>query len=373
MSDAQERTEKATERHLKEVRRKGRLSRSHDLPSWIGLGATALTLPLVVGHAAQASVAQLLTVTGVIADPDPARALAALGAGLGSVLPTLGVLLGVAVLAVIASSLIQGGFRFRALTLKAENLDLAKGVTRLFGGQALWQGAKSVLKAGAVGLALWLVVRALEPELLASGARPVPALVAVAEKSITWLLVAAIAAGLAIAAFDVLVVMRRNRKQTMMTKREVRDEMKNTEGDPLVRQQRRARHLAATRGSMVQAVESASVVLVNPTSYAVALLYEPGSSAPRVVAKGKGELAARIRQTAARHRVPLVRDVPLTRALHAQVAVGREIPPEFYTQIAQVLAFVAMLKARGAASGVRDNPHASSATRASAPESGAAS
>ncbi|GAA4158493.1 flagellar biosynthesis protein FlhB [Gryllotalpicola daejeonensis] len=358
MSDAQERTEKATERHLKEVRRKGRLTHSHDLPSWVALGASALTIPLVVGNAAQASVAQLLGVANVIADPDPARAVDALATGLSSVVPSLGALLGVAVLAIIASTLIQGGFRFRAPQFKGENLNLAKGVTRLFGGQAMWQGAKSLLKAGGVGLALWLVVRALEPELLASGARSTSSLVGVAEKSVTWLLIAAIAAGLVIAAFDVLVVMRRNRKQTMMTKREVRDEMKNTEGDPLVRQQRRARHLAATRGSMVQAVESASVVLVNPTTYAVALLYEPGASAPRVVAKGQGELAARIRETATKHRVPLVRDVPLTRALHAQVAVGREIPPEFFTPIAQVLAFVAMLKTRGAASGVRDNPHA---------------
>jgi len=359
MSDAQERSEKATERHLKEVRRAGRLGRSHDLPSWVALGASALTLPLVVGRAAQASVAQLLTVGSVIADPDPLRAVAALTAALGTVLPTLGVLLGVTALSIIAATIVQGGFRFRSPGFKAENLNLAKGVTRMFGGQALWQGAKSLLKAGAVGLALWLVVRALEPELLASGARTVPALVGVAEKSVTWLLIAAIGAGLVIAAVDVLMVMRRNRKQTMMTKREVRDELKNSEGDPLVRQQRRARHLAATRGSMVQAVESASVVLVNPTHYAVALLYEPGSSAPRVVAKGQGELAARIRDRAARHRVPLVRDVPLTRALHQQVPVGREIPPEFYTPIAQVLAFVAMLKARGAASGVRDNPHAS--------------
>ena len=358
MSDTGERSEKATERHLREVRRKGRLGRSHDLPSWIALGATALTIPLVVGNAAQASVAQLLAVGDVIADPDPDRALGALATGLSSVLPSVGALLAVAVLAILASSLIQGGFRFRAFSFKAENLNLATGIGRVFGRQALWQGAKSVLKAGAVGLALWLVVRALEPELLASGSRTISSLVGVAAKSVTWLLIAAIAAGLVIAAFDVLMVMRRNRKQTMMTKREVRDELKSSEGDPLVRQQRRARHLAATRGSMVQAVESASVVLVNPTTYAVALLYEPGSSAPRVVAKGKGELAARIRSTASRHRVPLVRDVPLTRALHAQVAVGREIPPEFYTPIAQVLAFVAMLKARGASSGVRDNPHA---------------
>jgi flagellar biosynthetic protein FlhB len=111
---------------------------------------------------------------------------------------------------------------------------------------------------------------------------------------------------------------------------------------------------------MVAAVEAASVVLVNPTHVAVALRYEPGASAPRVVAKGQGETASRIRAAASRHRVPMVRDVPLARAINAQVALGREIPPELYTPVAQVLAFVQLLKARGAASGVRDNPHAAS-------------
>ncbi|HEY0249486.1 MAG TPA: EscU/YscU/HrcU family type III secretion system export apparatus switch protein [Gryllotalpicola sp.] len=358
MSDAQERTEKATERHLREARRKGRLSRSQDLPSWVGLGAAALMLPLVIGTATRAAVAQLLRVADIIADPDPAAALPALSAALGTVLPSIALLLAAVVIAIIASSLVQGGLRMRPPSVKFDHLDLVKGPGRMFGPQALWQGAKSLLKMAAVGLALWLVVRSLLPELLAAGSHTVAQLLGVSANAITGLLVAAIGAGLVIAGFDVLMVMRRNRRHTMMTKREMRDEVKNSEGDPLVRQQRRSRHLATSRGHMIQAVEGASVVLVNPTHVAVALQYEPGSSAPRVVAKGAGQVAARIRAEAAKHRVPLVRDVPLTRALHAAVPLGREIPPEFYTPIAQVLAFVALLKARGAATGVRDNPHA---------------
>jgi flagellar biosynthetic protein FlhB len=360
MSDAQERTEKGTERHLKEVRRKGKLSRSQDLPAWVGLGAAALMLPMVIGNAAQNATAQLLRVGDVIADPDPAKAVAALSAGVGTVLPTIAPVLIAVVVAVIGAAALQGGIRVRAPGFKAEHLDLVAGVKRLFGAQALWQGARSLLKAAAVGLAVWFVVRTLMPELLASGSHTVAQLIGVGENAVTGLLTAAIAAGLAIAGLDLMMVMRRNRRHTRMTKREVKDELKNSEGDPLVRQQRRSRHLAASRGHMIQAVEEASVVLVNPTHVAVALRYEPGTSAPRVVAKGEGHVAARIRAAAATHRVPLVRDVPLARALHSTVPLGREIPPEFYTPIAQVLAFVALLKARGAASGVRDNPHASS-------------
>jgi len=362
MSDAQERTEQATEKHLREVRRKGRLGRSQDLPSWAALAVAALTLPLVIEHGAQAAMTQLLRAGDVIASPDPGAAVGALRGAFASVLPTLGTLLAVVVVTVIATSAVQGGIRFRAFSLKTEHLDLGKGLAHLFGAQSLWQGLKALLKSLGVGLAVWAAVRMLQPELLDSGIRSTASLIGVAENAVTWVLIAAIAAGLVIAAFDVLVVLRRNRKQTRMTKREVRDEMKSSEGDPLVRQQRRSRHLAATRGSMVAAVEAASVVLVNPTHVAVALRYEPGASAPRVVAKGQGETAARIRAAAARHRVPMVRDVPLARAINAQVALGREIPPELYTPVAQVLAFVQLLKARGAASGVRDNPHASSPT-----------
>ncbi len=112
------------------------------------------------------------------------------------------------------------------------------------------------------------------------------------------------AAGLVLAAADVFVVMRRNRKKTRMTKKEVQDENKNTEGDPLIKSQRRSRQLAMSRNRMIAAIADADVVLVNPTHVAVALKYEPGKSAPRVVAKGAGHIAARIREEAEAKSVP---------------------------------------------------------------------
>ncbi len=136
-----------------------------------------------------------------------------------------------------------------------------------------------------------------------------------------------------------------------MTKREVRDEHKNSDGDPLIRSQRRSRQLAMSRNRMIAAIGQSDVVLVNPTHFAVAISYEPGKSAPRVVAKGAGAVALRIREKAEEERVPVVKDIPLARALHASCRLGDEIPVELYNAVARVLAFVMSLRARGAAAG----------------------
>ena len=125
-----------------------------------------------------------------------------------------------------------------------------------------------------------------------------------------------------LAAADFFVVMRRNRKKTRMTKKEVKDENKSSEGDPLIKSQRRARQMAMSRNRMIAAIGDADVVLVNPTHFAVALKYEPGKSAPRVVAKGAGHIAARIREEAEAKNVPMVQDIPLARALHGACETG---------------------------------------------------
>jgi flagellar biosynthesis protein FlhB len=187
----------------------------------------------------------------------------------------------------------------------------------VFGMRALWEGAKTLLKSAVVGVGLFLVVQALMPVLLTSGSLPLASLLGAAGSGATGLLQAAIGAGLVLAGLDVLVVMRRNRKHTRMTKRELRDENKNSDGDPLVKSQRRSRQLAMSRNRMIAAIGGSDVVLVNPTHIAIAIKYEPGKSAPRVVAKGAGAIALRIREKAEEGRVPIVKDIPLARALHA--------------------------------------------------------
>jgi flagellar biosynthetic protein FlhB len=352
MADSQERTEKATDKRMREVRSKGQLSRSQDLTAWLAVGLGAAMLPLTLSHGADAGAAQVFAVTSIVADPDPGRALAALFDGLGSLAGTLLPLLAVVFVAVLAGAALQGGVHPKRFSASFQHFNLLQGVKRMFGTQALWGGVKALAKTAVVGIVLWNVVQGLVPLLLTAGGLPVSGLLAAAGDGAASLLRYAVAAGVLLAVADVAVVMRRNRAKTRMTKREVKEETKTSEGDPLVRSQRRSRQLAMSRNRMIAAVAGADVVLVNPTHVAVALKYEPGKSAPRIVAKGAGTIAARIREEAEKERVPMVRDVPLTRALNAACDVGQEIPVECYTAVAAVLAFVMALKARGSSAGV---------------------
>jgi flagellar biosynthesis protein FlhB len=347
-----ERTEQATEKRMKEVHSKGQLSRSQDMTAWLGVGAAAMMLPATIGLGADAGTQQVFAIGRLAADPDPAAALQALGDALGSVMSTLTPFLAVVALAVLVGSAAQGGFRLTKVQAKFEQFNLATGLVRVFGAQALWNGFKALLKTAVVGLVLFWVIQSLTPVLMTAGGLPVSALLDAAGDGAGAMLRWAVLAGLALAVLDVFVVMRRNRKKTRMTKKEVKDENKNTDGDPLIKSQRRSRQLAMSRNRMMTAIADSDVVVINPTHIAVALKYEPGKSAPRVVAKGAGTLAARIREQAATDQVPMVRDIPLARALHAACELGDEIPVDLYNAVARVLAFVMALGRRGAAAGV---------------------
>ncbi len=354
--DSGERTEQATDKRMKDVRSKGQLTKSEDFTAWIGVGAAALMLPSLIARSSDVATEQLVRVADTIANPDPAAALDALADGGASLATILGPFLGVLLVAVLGTAALQGGIHVKKFSGRFEQFNVVTGLKRILGGQALWQGAKALLKTGVVALVLVVVVQNLMPALMAAGGLSVASLLSTAGQGTAALLQAAVVAGLALAALDVLVVMRRNRKKTRMTKKEVKDENKNSDGDPLIKSQRRSRQLAMSRNRMIAAVGGADVVLVNPTHVAVALKYEPGRSAPRVVAKGAGVIAARIREEAEKKHVPMVSDIPLARALHAACDLGQEIPFENYDQVARILAFVMSLRTRGAARGVHTLP-----------------
>ncbi|WP_423183708.1 EscU/YscU/HrcU family type III secretion system export apparatus switch protein [Arthrobacter sp. NyZ413] len=356
MADSQEKTEQATDKRIREVRSKGQLSRSQDLTAWLAVGAAAAMLPSTIDRASNAAADQLFSIRGVIAHPEPAKAVAALEAGFASLAQTLGPLFTVVALVVLAGSAAQGGIHIKRFRIDVEHFNLANGIKRIFGTQALWGGLKALLKTAVVGLVLYSVVQGLIPVLLTAGGLPVSGVLSAATGGISSLIQFAVLAGLVLAAADIFVVMRRNRKMTRMSKKEVRDENKNSDGDPLIKSQRRSRHLTMSRNRMIGAIADADVVIVNPTHVAVALKYDAGKSAPRVVAKGSGVIAARIREEAESKTVPMVQDVPLARALHSACELGQEIPVELYRAVAGVLAFVMSLKARGAARGMHRMP-----------------
>jgi flagellar biosynthetic protein FlhB len=359
-NDSGDKTEKATPKRMKELRKEGSLQRSQDLSAWVVVGSATLTLPLVLGTASSQLRNHFIKLRAFTDAPDPYVALEVAREMLASIFVIMAPMFGAVVLAGIVAGAAQGGIHFSPKKLKPsfKQFNPKNGFKRVFGGQAWWNGAKAALKAAAIGAVLYTVVQGIIPVLLGTGAHTVDSIMGVGINGVNSLVKTAVIAGLALAGADMLVVMKRNRKQTRMSKKEIKDEHKNTEGDPLIKGQIRQRQIQMSRNRMMAEVTNADVVLVNPTHVAVALRYEPGTGAPRVIAKGKGHIAAKIRKIAADKRVPMVQDIALARAIHAACDLGQEIPPHLYNAVARVLAFVMALKRRGAASGMHRNPHA---------------
>lgn len=355
---AGEKTEKATPERMRKARRDGTLSKSQDLTAWVVVGAAASMLPLVGARVIDEITSQVYGLRDVIAAPQPELALRALSDGLLAVITSIAPMLAVAAIAAVAAGAAQGGVHISTKKLKPrfEQFNLAKGFKRILGAQAWWQGAKAFLKTMVVGIVLYTVVVGLLPVVWGAGSLSVAQILGEAGSRIRTLVVWGVTAGLLLALADVFVVMKRNRKTTRMTKQEVKDDHKRSEGDPHIKGQRLAKQRAMSRNRMLAAVADADVVITNPTHVAVALRYEPGKGAPRVVAKGKGHIAARIREQALKHRVAIVQDVPLARTLNSTCEVGHEVPEYLYEAVARVLAFVMSLRRRGGAAGTHRMP-----------------
>ena len=164
------------------------------------------------------------------------------------------------------------------------------------------------------------------------------------------------AAGLIVAAADYAYQKHRTMKQLRMTRQELREEMKQQEGNPEMRRSIRSRAIAISRNQMIRMVSAADVVVVNPTHYAVALKYDAAKGAPQVVAKGAGTIAAAIRARAERNGIPIVHEPVLTRTLYKACDVGQLIPAHLYEAVAHLLAFVFGLRAKGRADGYHELP-----------------
>ena len=357
-----EKTEKPTAQRLKKARSEGQIGRSQDVGAWFGMMTASFILPGAMEGALKYARETISRVPAVVANPDPAAALDMLKSGLFgaaySVAP-----LALAMMAVgIAAAGAQGGIRVatKLFIPKFNRLNPLPGLKKMLGPQSLWEGSKALIKTGVLGGVLWMTVKDLVPVLMTAGHLPLGALLSIVKDAVFTLIRAASVAGIVMAAGDYFVVKKRTNKQLKMSKEDIKQEHKQSEGDPHVKGQIRQRQMAMARNRQMADVPKADVVMVNPTHVAVALRYDPAKGAPRVLAKGQGAIAAKIRKLATEHRIPMVQDVPLARALHASCEIGQEIPSEFYGAVAKVLAFVMSLKAKGSAAGVHRNPNASS-------------
>jgi flagellar biosynthesis protein FlhB len=353
---SEERTEKATPKKLKQSRKEGQVARTPELGAWAAVLVVSLAIERLTAMG-MGRVQDLMTSTlQGIASPDTHDMAQVLRDGARLAL-VLSVAMGAGVLVIaLACSIAQGGLFFatKAFKPKWSRLNPLQGAKRLFGPHALWEGAKMLLKSALVGFFVWRAVVGLLP--MVGGLVPLPVALHVAASAATGLMRDVALAGLVAAGADYAVARRRTGKQVRMSKKEIRDEHKQSEGDPMVRSAIRSRQLAAARNRMMAEVPQADVVLLNPTHIAVALRYDPAKGTPRVVAKGAGLVATRIRELAEASRVALVEDIPLARALHSGCEVGQEIPPQLYQAVAQVLAFVLGRRAAGAAPGRHRTP-----------------
>jgi flagellar biosynthesis protein FlhB len=353
-----EKTEQPTPQKKQKARKEGQIGRSPDVGAWAGMMAASVLLPMTVRLAGDKVRDLVSRIPTVVADPDPVTAMAALSDGLLGAAIAVAPLAGALLLLGIAAAAGQGGLHIatKLMMPKFSRLNPFSGFKRTFGPKAWWEGLKALVKTVILAAVLYSSVRGLIPLLMGAGQLPLGALLGAVGDAIITLVRSAALAGLVMAALDYIVVRRRTNKELRMTKHEVKEEHKRSEGDPHVKSAIRSRQMAMSRNRMMADLPNADVVLVNPTHVAVALRYDPAKGAPRVIAKGAGAIAAKIREVATDNRIPMVQDVPLARSLYSSCEIGTEIPPEMYGAVARVLAFVLGLKARGSAAGTHRAP-----------------
>jgi flagellar biosynthetic protein FlhB len=350
--DKESKTEEATPHRIEESIRKGNTPVSRDVAQFASLLAIATAVPLVV-HAVGNSL--LMTLVAFIERPYDFRlqvgedaielgASVATAAG-GVLMLPLAVLMSFGILV----SLLQNPLRIVGHRIKPEfsRLSPMKGLSRIFGAQGRVEFLKSVMKlsvlsACAVAFLLHYTNDLVNTILLEPSALPE----ALASQFLRVLLIIGISLA-AIVAADLVWSRIKWRMDLRMSKQEIKDEHKQNEGDPMVRARRLSLARDRSRRRMLASVPRATVVIANPTHYAVALRYVRGDqAAPVVVAKGMDHIALKIREIAEQHEIPVIEDKALARSLYAAVTLDRPIPPEFYKAIAEIILFL-MSKSTG--------------------------
>jgi flagellar biosynthetic protein FlhB len=341
-----DKTEQPTAKKKREARRDGNLARSSEVVAWAQMLAAGVLLPASFSLGTR-SLRQVMVQVGVaIARPDVDASLRLMGTALtGGLLAIAPLALGMVAIGLVGN-FAQTGFAIsgKALKPKFDRISPKKGLKRMLSPHSAWEAAKAAVKLLVLTAVAWPGVSHLGAALASGGRVPAGQVLAQVAGATMGLIRSTALAGLALAAADYAFQRRRVKKGMMMSKQEVKEEYRQSEGDPMTRQRIRQRQVEMSRNRMMAAVAVSSVVVVNPTHIAVALEYRPELGAPRVVAKGQGHIAARIREEAEKHNVPIVRDVPLARTLHAACKLGQTIPADLYEAVARLLAFVFSLK-----------------------------
>lgn len=353
-SEDAEKTEEPSQKRLDEALQRGDVVKSQEVNTWFVIAGATLVLMVFSGSM---SASLTTTMRGLLANAYQIKmdgpALPALFQKVGlEIIAAVALPFLVLMLAALGGNMVQHKlvWTYETLTPKFSKISPLAGLKRLFSKQALANFAKGIVKLVVVGTMLtalmWPERTRMEGLINADPAALLPFVKTLAVK-----LMGAVVAMLAVvAAADYLFQYKQWYERQKMSLQELKEEYKNTEGDPTVKGRLKQLRQARARKRMMAAVPKASVIITNPTHYAVALQYERGMDAPVCVAKGIDALALKIREIAGEHSIPIVENPPLARALHATVEVDEEIPAEHYKAVAEVIGFVMKLRRAAGAS-----------------------
>jgi flagellar biosynthesis protein FlhB len=352
-NDAASKTEEATPRKLEQSREKGDVAKTQDLAPLAALAFSAGVLAILGGWLATNMTLALLP---FIAHPEEIPLDGPDGVNVArmaimAAAPVLGAVLLTAALGGMAGNLVQHGLLFTPDKMKPDfkKVSPLSGFQRIFGPDGLAQFIKSISKILAVaGVAYW-VLKPHFHEFRTLSALDPAAMLPFSAEILRQLIFAVIALMLAITGADWIWQKQRFLKKMRMSREEVKEEYKQTDGDPLIKAKLRQMRHEKARRRMMAAVPTATVVVMNPTHYAVALKYEAGTAgAPECVAKGLDAVALRIRAAAEEAGVPVIEDPPLARALYAAVEIDEAIPPAHFEAVAKIIGFILGAKAPSA-------------------------
>jgi len=349
--EAEDKSELPTDRKLDNARKEGQVATSTEVRIWAGLMGSLVVLSLIapkmavqLDHLLRPFIERPHEI-----DMSPGGLGATLAHLVGGVLLVLALpmalLLGVGVVSVVA----QNGLLAvpKRLMPDLSKISPLKGIQKLFSLNNLVEFLKSLFKVIAIGVVLFLVLRARMDEFAGLAAFDLVTILDYLRRQVAHLIIITLLMVTVLAAADWLYQRYTFTQKMKMTKQEVKDEHKQTEGDPMVRGRLRQLRMQRARRRMMAAVPKADVVVTNPTHFAVALQYDIDTmAAPRLVAKGADLVAKRIREIAEENEVPIIENPPLARALFAAVEIDQEIPPEHYKAVAEVISYVFKLKGK---------------------------
>jgi flagellar biosynthetic protein FlhB len=344
-----ERTEKATPRRREKARRRGQVARSTELNSTVVLLAGISLLLIGGGPMAEQlgrNTSYLLSQAHLLRADNLQGARVLLKGNLIVMLHGLGPLLAAILVAGLAGNVLQVGFQVNteALEFRGDRINPITGMKRFFNKRALFELIKNLLKIGLISLLGFAVLKGSFDELLETALLPLVGATGVGRMAFARLMYVLLGFLVLLALLDWAFQKWQHEESIKMTRAETRQELKDTEGDPQVKARVRGIQLEMARKRMLADVPKADVVVTNPDHLAVAIQYQTGHAAPRVVAKGRNHRAEIIKAIARKHRVLVLENKPVARRLYREVKTGAPIPETLYQVVAEILAYVYRLR-----------------------------